>query len=89
MLTATPFVPLDHTDAPELPAPHITHQRQGQQVPVERAVAQFPQVTPLAFHPAFPFLAILAVPVSVRVPFTNIAYPAGSSVIPVFTVRSV
>lgn len=78
-LTATPAV---HTFHAHHEAAHpFTHPREGQTVQVVNAVHP---VTP---DPAFPFLQILAVPVSVRVPMTYIAYHPGLSVTPVFTVR--
>ena len=84
-LTATPLLPLP----PVLvhPVPPACHARFAPQVPVASAVPAVHPVPPLALPPAFPVLIILAVPVSVIVPFEYIAYQAGLIDTPVLTVR--
>lgn len=62
-------------------AHHVTPHKQAQQVPVASAAHA------VCHEAAFQSRAILAVPVSVNVPRTYMAYPAGSSIIPVLTVR--
>lgn len=70
-----------HGALPHGAEPQVTHHKQAQQVPVARAVQA---VCPDADTQS---LAILEVPVSVNVPRTYIAYQAGSSIIPVLTVK--
>lgn len=65
-----------------------THHKLIQHVQAARAVHPTPATHKLLpLLQLFPFLITFAVPVRVKVPSTYIAYPAGSSVIPVFTVR--
>ena len=60
---------------------HVTPHKQAQQVPVASAAQA------VCHEAAFQSRAIFAVPVSVKVPRTYIAYPAGSRTIPVLTVK--
>lgn len=66
---------------PQGALPHVTHHKQAQQVPVASAAQA------VCHEAAFQSRAIFAVPVSVKVPRTYIAYPAGSRTIPVLTVK--
>lgn len=74
-LTAT------HGALPHGALPHVTPPRQAPQVPVASAAQA------VCHDAAFQSRAILAVPVSVNVPSTYIAYPAGLRTTHVLTVR--
>lgn len=78
---AHPAHVIAHPDPPFVHAPH------GQIDHVASASHPAPPVWDDADVPLFPFLAIFAVQVRVKVHFTWITYPAGSRIIPVFTVR--
>lgn len=89
-LTATHATHGDHTAPAAHPQFHPAEpHKQTQHDPVASAVAPTHHAHPLHAVPLFPFLIILAVPVSVSVQETYIAYQAGSRVCHVLTVRSV
>lgn len=77
----------DHDHVILHPFHPFVHAPHGHIDPVASATHPAPHVCDDADVPLFPFLAIFAVHVRVRVHLTYITYHAGSSIIPVFTVR--